>query len=81
MPFKRHTGHDRVLLEELCRTIDNTSVLALKMLVVMYRGPCIDVHERANEGELVAKEEYVSSRRSRHAFVRVQSYGERKELG
>ena len=46
----------------------------------MYRGPCIDVHERANEGERGAREEYVSSR-SRHAFVRVQSYGERKDLG
>ena len=25
MPFKRHTRHDRVLLEEVCRTIDNTT--------------------------------------------------------
>ena len=25
MPFKRHTRHDRVLLEDVCRTIDNTT--------------------------------------------------------
>ena len=25
MPFKRHTRHDRVLLEEVCRTIDYTT--------------------------------------------------------
>ena len=47
----------------------------------MYRGPCIDVHEYANKREHGAWEEYVSSRRSRHAFVRVQSCGERKDLG
>ena len=53
MPFKRHTRHGCVFLVEVCRTIDNTLVLVLKMLVPgsMYRGPCIDVHERANKGE------------------------------
>ena len=50
MPFKRHTRHDCVFLEEVRRTLDNTSVLVLKMLVVS-RGPCIGVHERANKGE------------------------------
>ena len=39
MRFKRHTRHDRVFLEEVCRTIDNTSVLVLRMLVV-----CIEAH-------------------------------------
>ena len=34
MPFKRHTRHDFVFLEEVYRTIDNTSVPVLKMLVV-----------------------------------------------
>ena len=34
MPFKRHTRYDCILLEEVCRTIDNTSVLVLKILVV-----------------------------------------------
>ena len=33
MPFKRHTRHDGVFLQ-VCRTIDNTSVLVLNMLVV-----------------------------------------------
>ena len=31
--------HDCIFLEEVCRTIDNTSVLVLKMLVV-----CIEAH-------------------------------------
>ena len=31
LPFERHLRHDRVLLEEVCRTIDNTSVPVLKM--------------------------------------------------
>ena len=39
MPFKRHTRHGCVFLKEVCRTIDNTSVLVLKMLVV-----CIEAH-------------------------------------
>ena len=39
MPFKRHTRHDCILLEEVCWTTDNTSVLVLKMLVV-----CIEAH-------------------------------------
>ena len=39
MSFKRHTRHGCVFLEELCGTIDNTSVLVLKMLVV-----CIEAH-------------------------------------
>ena len=39
MPVKRHTRHGCVFLEEVCRTIDNTSVIVLKMLVV-----CIEVH-------------------------------------
>ena len=38
MPFKRHTRHDCVFLE-VCRIIDNTSVLVLNMLVV-----CIEAH-------------------------------------
>ena len=80
MPFKRHTRHDCVFLE-VCRIIDNTSVLVLKMLVICIEAPCIGVHERANKGEHGALEEYVSSRRSRDVFVRVQSYGERKDLG
>ena len=25
MPFKRHTRHDCILLEEVCRTVDNTT--------------------------------------------------------
>ena len=53
----------------------------LENACIMYRAPYIDLHERANKGEHGAREEYVSSRRSRHAFVRVQSYGERKDLG
>ena len=32
LPFKRHSRHDRVLLEEVCRTMDNTSISVLKML-------------------------------------------------
>ena len=39
MPLKRHTRHDCVFLEEVRRTIDNTSVLVLKMLVL-----CIEAH-------------------------------------
>ena len=39
MPFKRHTRHDCVFLLQVCRTIDNTSALVLKMLVV-----CIEAH-------------------------------------
>ena len=38
MLFKRHTRHDCVFLQ-VCRTIDSTSVLILKMLVV-----CIEAH-------------------------------------
>ena len=30
----------------------------------MYRGPCIDVHERANKGEHGAREEYVRLERA-----------------
>ena len=39
LPFNRHTRHGCVFLEEVCRTIDNTSVLVLKMLVV-----CTEAH-------------------------------------
>ena len=39
LPFKRHTRHGCVFLEEVCRTIDNSSVLVVKMLVV-----CIETH-------------------------------------
>ena len=39
MPFKRHTRHGCVFPEEVCRTLDNTSVLVSKMLVV-----CIEAH-------------------------------------
>ena len=80
MPLKRHSIHDRVLLE-VCRTIDNTSVPVLKMLVVS-----IEVHvqmpyikRQTRVG--MAPDKNVSSRRSRHAFVRIQNYGERKDLG
>ena len=34
LPFKRHTRYGCVFLKEVCRTIDSTSVLVLKMLVV-----------------------------------------------
>ena len=39
LALQRHTRDDCVFLEEVCRTIDNTSVLVLKMLVV-----CIEAH-------------------------------------
>ena len=34
LAFKGHTRHDCVFLKEVCTTIDNTSVLVMKMLVV-----------------------------------------------
>ena len=40
LPFKRRTRQDCVFLEEVCRTIANTSVVVLKMLVV-----CIEAHD------------------------------------
>ena len=47
---KRHTRHDCVFLQQVCRTIDNTSALVLKMLVVCIEA-MLDVHETANKGE------------------------------
>ena len=84
MLFKRHSKHDRVLLEEVCRTTDNTSELVLKILVVcieaMYRCTLNDGLKRQTRVSMVP-EKNVSSRRTRHAFDQVQSYGERKDLG
>ena len=37
MPFKRHARHDCVFLQQVCRTMDNTSALVLKMLVLLRR--------------------------------------------
>ena len=81
MPFKRHTRHDRVLLEELCRTIGNTSVPVLKMLVVSIEAHVYMPYIIRQTRVSMLPEKNVSSRRSMHAFFRVQSYGERKDLG
>ena len=81
MPFERHLRHDRVLLEEVCRTIDNTLVPVLKMLVLSIEAHVQMPYIKRQTKVSMVHEKNVSSRRSRHAFVRVQIYGERKDLG
>ena len=75
MPLKRHKRHDRVLLEEVCRTTDNTSVPVLKMLVVSTEGHAQMPYIKRQTRVSMVPEKNVSSRRSRHAFVRVQKKG------
>ena len=80
MPFKRHARHGCILLEEVRRTIDNTSVPVLKMLIVSIEAHVSMPYIKQQTRVIMVPEKNVSSR-SRHAFVRVQSYGESKDLG
>ena len=80
MPFKRHTRHDSILLEEMCWTIDNNSVPVLEMLVVSIEAHVYMPYIKRQTRVSMVPAKNVSSRRSRHVFVRVQSYGEKKDL-